>query len=66
MDEELSPGNPRFFNRSGPHTLAMIAAATGCNASVGGILISGLASLEDAGPDQISYCAAHRHTTPLE
>jgi UDP-3-O-[3-hydroxymyristoyl] glucosamine N-acyltransferase len=66
MDEGLSPGNARFFARSGPHTLAMIAAATGCDASVGEILISGLASLEDAGPDQISYSATTRHTTLLE
>jgi hypothetical protein len=48
--------------RSGPHTLAIIAAATGCDTSVGELSISGLASLEDAAPDQISYSATTRHT----
>ena len=55
MDEGINPGNARFFSRSGPHTLAIIAAATGCETSVGELSISGLASLEDAAPDQISF-----------
>ena len=66
MDEGLGPGNARFFTRSGPHTLAAIAAAIGCDAPVGEILISGLASLEDAGPDQISYSCTARHAALLE
>ena len=66
MDEEGSPGNARFFAGSGPHTLATIAAAIGCDVSAGEISVSGLASLEDAGPDHISYLATRRHASLLD
>jgi UDP-3-O-[3-hydroxymyristoyl] glucosamine N-acyltransferase len=66
MGEWPGPGNARFFARTGPHTLAVIATATGCEASVGEILIFGLASLEDASPDQISFSGTPRHAALLE
>jgi hypothetical protein len=49
---DKEPGNGRFFTRTGPHTMAVIAASVGCEASGSEVLISGLAPLEDAGPDQ--------------
>ena len=64
--KDKGPGNGRFFARTGPHTLAVIAASVGCEASGSGVLISGLASLEDAGPDQISFLGNPRHAILLE
>lgn len=66
MSDGQDTGNARFFARTGPHTLATIAAAVGCEAPVEEILISGLASLEDAGPGQISFLGTSRHATLLE
>jgi UDP-3-O-[3-hydroxymyristoyl] glucosamine N-acyltransferase len=66
MGQGLAPGNGRFFADTGPHTLAVIAAAAGCEASTVEALIYGLASLEDAGPDHISYSGTTQHTTLLE
>ena len=63
---DKEPGNGRFFARTGPHTLAVIAASVGCEASGSEVLISGLASLEDAGPDQISFLGNPRHAILLE
>ncbi|MGD0102725.1 MAG: UDP-3-O-(3-hydroxymyristoyl)glucosamine N-acyltransferase [Rhodopila sp.] len=66
MGDGQDTGNARFFARTGPHTLATITAVVGCEAPVEEILISGLASLEDAGPDQISFLGTPRHATLLE
>jgi UDP-3-O-[3-hydroxymyristoyl] glucosamine N-acyltransferase len=60
------PANARFFACTGPHSLAAIAAAAGCEAPDRVIFISGLASLEDAAPNQISFLGAARHATLLE
>ena len=59
-------GNPRFFASTGPHALAIVAAAVGCEAPVSDLLLSGLASLKAAGPDQLSFLGAARHVRLLE
>jgi len=59
-------GNPRFFASTGPHALAVVAAAVGCEPPVSDLLLSGLASLETAGPDQLSFLGGARHAPTLE
>jgi UDP-3-O-[3-hydroxymyristoyl] glucosamine N-acyltransferase len=54
-------GNPRFFANTGPHGLTAIAAAAGCEAPAQDRLIAGLASLESAEPDQITFIGNVRH-----
>jgi UDP-3-O-[3-hydroxymyristoyl] glucosamine N-acyltransferase len=58
-------GNLRFFNRTGPHSLAAIAAVAGCQPPNHDALVSGLASLALAGPDEISFVASRRHSAAL-
>lgn len=59
-------GNPRFFASTGPHPLATIAAAVGCEPPASDLLLSGLASLEAAGPDELSFLGSARHAPMLE
>ena len=54
-------GSPRFFANTGPHGLAAIAAVAGCEAPAQDRLIAGLASLESAEPDQITFIGNIRH-----
>ena len=58
-------GNPRFFACTGPHELAVVAAAVGSEVPTTRLLLSGLASLEAAGPDQLSYLGAEQHAPVL-
>ena len=58
-------GNPRFFNCTGPHSLVAVAAAAGCNPPRCDGLVSGLASLALAGPEDISFVGSRRHTVTL-
>jgi UDP-3-O-[3-hydroxymyristoyl] glucosamine N-acyltransferase len=46
--------------------LAKVAAAAGCEISAAEFMVSGLASLEDARPDQISFLGTPRHAGLLE
>jgi UDP-3-O-[3-hydroxymyristoyl] glucosamine N-acyltransferase len=66
MNVVVPVGNPRFFNRTGPHRLDAVAAAAGCAAAGPGHLFSGLASLETAGPDEVSFVGNARHGAELE
>ncbi len=59
-------GNPRFFASTGPHALTIVAAAVGCEPPVSDLLLSGLASLEAAGPDQPSFLGGARHAPVFE
>ena len=59
-------GNPRFFARTGPHPLGVVAMAAGCAVPVQELLLSGLASLELAEPDQISFLGNARQVAALE
>jgi UDP-3-O-[3-hydroxymyristoyl] glucosamine N-acyltransferase len=66
MGDESGPGSARFFGRAGTQTLAAIAAFAGCEDSGAEISISGLASLESAGPRHISFVGTSRHAKQLE
>jgi len=66
MGDGPGPGNARFFARGGPHTAEAIGAFAGCEVSGEEILISGLAALESAGPQHISFAATSRRARQLE
>ncbi|WP_421991808.1 UDP-3-O-(3-hydroxymyristoyl)glucosamine N-acyltransferase [Roseococcus sp.] len=59
-------GDPRFFARSGPHSLASIAAAAEGTACSRDILFRGVAPLHEAGPDQVSFLDNRRYLPALE
>ena len=59
-------GDPRFFARSGPHPLATIAAAAAATvASDGERLFAGVAPLQNAGPDEVSFLDNRRYAEAL-
>lgn len=59
-------GNPRFFRRTGPHELAVVAAAVGCEPPQSTLLLSGLAALGQARPDELSFLSDAKHAPALE
>jgi UDP-3-O-[3-hydroxymyristoyl] glucosamine N-acyltransferase len=58
-------GNARFFSCTGPHSIVVIAAAAGCEPPACDRLVSGLAALTVAGPDEISFVSSRRHAAGL-
>jgi UDP-3-O-[3-hydroxymyristoyl] glucosamine N-acyltransferase len=65
-DTEPVVGNPRFFVCTGPHSAAALASLIGCGVPTVAVALSGLASLEAAGPEQVSFIADPRHAGLLE
>jgi UDP-3-O-[3-hydroxymyristoyl] glucosamine N-acyltransferase len=59
-------GEARFFQRTGPHTLAAIAAAMGAEVKPerAGMTFDGVAALQTAGPSQVSFLD-NRQYVPL-
>lgn len=53
-------GNPRFFRRTGPHSLAFIASVLGIESSARAT-ISDVAPLQSAGPDEVSFLDNRRY-----
>jgi len=77
MDAEFDPasaakpGDPRFFRRSPPHSVAAIAQAldaklANCTAEDSGRLISDVGPLHAAGPAEISFLDNRRYAASLE
>jgi UDP-3-O-[3-hydroxymyristoyl] glucosamine N-acyltransferase len=67
-ERAAKPGDPRFFQRSGPHSVADIARCLG--AELAGIalperMISGLAPLQTAGPADLSFLDNRRYAAHL-
>src|SRR5215469_13494731 len=60
-----APGDARFFARSGPHSLAAIAAAAGAEAPKAALTLSGVAPLGAAAPDQVSFIDNRRYVDAL-
>ncbi len=74
-----SAGDPRFFAHSGPHSLTAVAAAAGGRLAGAGedeagagngapassCMLSGVAPLQTATPDQVSYADHRRHAAAL-
>jgi len=65
-DIEDQVGDERFFARSGPHPLAAIASAAGGAAPAIEKLFLGVAPLQSAGPDQVSFLDNRRYAGVLE
>ena len=59
-------GDARFFARSSPHALAAIAATAHGTAPPIERVFSGVAPLQSAGPDQVSFLDNRRYATALE
>ncbi len=60
-------GDPRFFGRTGPHGLAAVAAAAGGGLSVNGSdrSLRGIAPLQAAGPDELSFIDNRKYVDTL-
>lgn len=59
-------GDARFFARSSPHALAAIAATAHGTAPPIERVFSGVAPLQSAGPDQVSFLDNRRYAAALE
>jgi UDP-3-O-[3-hydroxymyristoyl] glucosamine N-acyltransferase len=61
MSDAAKPGDPRFFARTGPHGLGTLAALAGAETAAPEKLIFGVAPLQTAGPDDISFLDNRRY-----
>ncbi|RAI39737.1 UDP-3-O-(3-hydroxymyristoyl)glucosamine N-acyltransferase [Rhodoplanes roseus] len=59
-------GDPRFFARSGPFSLAQVVAAADGEAPDRELLLDGVAPLQAAGPHQVSFLTSRRYASELE
>ena len=59
-------GDPRFFQRSGPHTLAAVADAAEAEAPPRRLMLAGVAPLQTAGPDEVSFLDNRKYLPALE
>ena len=62
----MSIGDARFFARSGPYPLATVADAAGGTAAGTDLLLTGVAPLQTAGPDEVSFLDNRRYGAALE
>ncbi|MGH7057078.1 MAG: UDP-3-O-(3-hydroxymyristoyl)glucosamine N-acyltransferase [Acetobacteraceae bacterium] len=58
-------GDPRFYEKSGPHPLAAVAAAAGGEVADGERLLQGVAPLQSAGPQEVSFFDSPRYAAAL-
>ena len=65
MQETAKPGDARFFRRAGPHSLGEIAALLGTQTTVPEQLIHGVAPLQSAGPEDVSFLDNRRYADLL-
>lgn len=64
-DRVVVAGDPRFYAATGPHSLTAIAAAAGATPGAIEKLLSGVAPLQTARPDQVSFLDDRRYLTAL-
>src|ERR1700756_1705648 len=60
---EATTGNPRFFSRSGPYALAIVAAAARGIADELDLLFEGVAPLQTAGPNEARFLHNRRYAS---
>ena len=58
-------GDPRFFQRAGPFTLAAVADAAAAEAPPRRLMLAGVAPLQTAGPDQVSFLDNRKYAAAL-
>ena len=63
---EATLGNPRFFRRSGPFSLAVVASTARGVADEVELLLEGVAPLQTAGPKEVSFLDNRRYTSALD
>ena len=66
MTAASTAGDGRFFHRTGPHRLRDVAAAAGGTAPESELLLSGVAPLQSAGADQVSFLDNRKYAPALE
>ena len=59
-------GDERFFSRTGPYPLAAIAKVAGGSASDIDLIFDGIAPLQTAGPNEVSFLDNRRYASSLE
>ena len=63
---EPTLGNPRFFRRSGPYPLALVASTARGVANEVELLLEGVAPLQTAGPKEVSFLDNRRYASTLD
>ena len=58
-------GDPRFFRRSGAHTLAEVAAVAGGETAIRDLLLTGIAPLQAATAEQVSFLDNRKYKRQL-
>ncbi|MBV8094396.1 MAG: UDP-3-O-(3-hydroxymyristoyl)glucosamine N-acyltransferase [Acetobacteraceae bacterium] len=66
MNWPENPGDPRFFRRSGPHSLAAVVDAAEGEAPPRRIMLSGVAPLQSAGPEHVSFFDNRKYLPALK
>ena len=63
---EATTGNARFFVRTGPYPLAVVAGAARGTADKLDLLLVGVAPLQTAGPSEVSFLDNRRYASALD
>ena len=66
MTWESGAGDPRFFQRTGPHSLAAVVDAAGGEAPPHRLMFKAVAPLSVAGPDEVSFLDNRKYLPDLE
>jgi len=66
MADASKPGDARFFQRAGPHALRVLASLLGAETAQPERLIAGVAPLQTAGPDDVSFLDNRRYAAFLD
>jgi UDP-3-O-[3-hydroxymyristoyl] glucosamine N-acyltransferase len=66
MERTEIAGDPRFFQRTGPHTLAAVVDAAQAKAPPRRLMLTGVAPLQAALPDQVSFLDNRKYVAALE
>lgn len=66
MDWPEIAGDPRFFQRAGPQTLAAVADAAQAEVPPRRLRLAGIAPLQTAGPDDVSFLSNRKYLPALE
>jgi UDP-3-O-[3-hydroxymyristoyl] glucosamine N-acyltransferase len=59
-------GDPRFFQRAGPFTLAAVVDAAEAEAAPRRLMLTGVAPLQTAAPDQVSFLDNRKYAPALD
>ena len=64
MDRSALVGDPRFFRRAGPHSLAAVIDAAGAEAPPRRLMLQAIAPLQTATAEDVSFCLNARKHVP--